>query len=129
MTERLFRAIDNYELSLRQGAAGRLRESAIRERVERYSIAAARQDLLLDQVRQVLCSAGVATIMFPMYHAFSRHLDKLSRQDISHETLQRAVMASVTTWEMRGLKRPVLLAIASDVYNIPAPEPSTGSRD
>jgi hypothetical protein len=129
MSERLFRAIDNYELSLRRGVNGRLSESVIRQRVERFSQAAVRQDLLLDQVRQVLCSAGVHTIEFPMYHAFSRHVDKLSRQEISHETLQRAVMASVTTWEMRGLLRSVLLAVAADVYNIGVPEPSTGGKD
>jgi hypothetical protein len=124
---RLDRIVENYELRLRQGAAGRLRESVIRERVERYSIAAARQDLQIQQVRQVLCGAGVTTIMFPMYHAFSRHLDKLSRQDITDKTRQGAMMASVTTWEMRGLLRPVLVAIAADVYNIPLPEPVEGS--
>jgi hypothetical protein len=129
MSERLFRSIDNYELSLRQGANGRLSESVIRQRVGRFSLAAVRQDLLLDKVRQVLCSAGVHTIEFPMYHAFSRHVDKLSRQDISRETFVRAVMTSVTAWEMRGLLRPVLLAIARDVYNITLPGPSTDSKD
>lgn len=129
MSERLLRTIDNYELSLRRGANGRLSETIIRRRVEHFSSAAVREETLFLQARQVLCGAGVSTIQFPMYYAFSRHVGKLSRQEISHETLQRAVMASVTTWEMRGLLRPVLLAIASDVYNITAPEPSTDSRD
>jgi hypothetical protein len=127
MSERLKRIVENYEVKLRLGATGRLSERVICERVERYKITAAIQDRELDQVRQVLCSAGVATVMFPMYHAFARHLGRLSRQDITHETLQEAVTAAATRWEMRGLARHVLLAIATDVFNIPLPGPVEGS--
>jgi hypothetical protein len=129
MSERLLRSIDNYELSLRQGANGRLREEEIRRRVERFGQAAVRQDLLLERVRQVLAGAGLHSVEFPMYHAFSRRVDKLSRQDISRETLVRAVMTTVTAWEMRGLLRPVLVAIAQDVYHITLPAAAEGSKD
>ena len=75
----------------------------------------------------VLCGAGVPTITFPMYHAFSRHVGRLSRQEISTESLQEAVASAATKWEMRGLLRPVLAAIAADVYNIPVPAPASSS--
>ena len=127
MSERLIRIVENYEMRLRVDEAGHLSETVIRDRVERFRQASEIQDLQLDQVRQVLCSAGVATIMFPMYHAFARRLGKLSRQETTYETLQKAMMATLTTWEMRGLLRPVLLAIAAGVFNILPPDPVEGS--
>jgi hypothetical protein len=122
---RLDRIVDNYEVKLRLGAAGRLSEREIRARVERFSIFAAREDVVLNQTRQVLCSHGVATMMFPAYHAFSRELGKLTREAISVETLQRAMMAAAEKWTMRGLRREALLDIAINIYHVyPPPDQS-----
>jgi hypothetical protein len=118
---RLFRVIDNYEVKLRLGAGGRLSEAEISRRVGRYSVAAAQEDMALNMTRQVLCSHGVVTIMFAAYHAFSRELGKLTRQEISMNTLQREMMAAAEKWTMRGLRREVLLDIAVNVYNVYPP--------
>jgi hypothetical protein len=129
MSERLFRSIDNYELSLRQGANGRLSEKAIRERLGNYSRMAVIQEQELLFVKQVLNGFGVSTIIFPMYHAFSRRVSKLKRQYIGGEALVDAVSNEAAKWEMRGLLRQVLIAIASDVYNIVVPDPSGEGKD
>ncbi len=123
MSERLDRVVENFELRLRQGADGPLGEGEIKDRVARYAHAAASQDMQLVAVRQVLCSAGVRTILFPAYHAFSRELDRLTRQEISMDSMVREMVAKAEKWRMRGLERHVLVAIAANVYNIPLPEP------
>ena len=129
MNSNVHQTIENYELSLRQGANGRLSEKAIRERLGNYSRMAVIQEQELLFVKQVLNGFGVSTIIFPMYHAFSRRVSKLKRQYIGGEALVDAVSNEAAKWAMRGLLRPVLLAIARDVYNITLPEPSTDSKD
>jgi hypothetical protein len=125
MMSRLDRVIDNYEVKLRLGVAGRLTEPEIKARVQRFSSTAAREDMVLNQTRQVLCSHGVATILFVAYHAFTRELGKLTREEISVETLQREMMVAAEKWILRGLRREVLLDIAINVYNVyPPPAPS-----
>lgn len=116
---RLDRIIDNYEVKLRLGATGRLTEREITDRVQRFSSSAAREDMVLNETRQVLCLHGVSTIMFVAYHAFTRELGKLTRQEISMETLQREMIVAVEKWMIRGLEREVLLDIAVQVFNIP----------
>ena len=116
---RLHRMIENYEVKLRLGANGPVSEKAIVNRVARFSVAAANEDMVLNQTRRVLCSHGVVTMMFPAYHAFSRELGKLTRKEISVETLQREMMVAAEKWTMHGLRREVLLDIAVQVFNIP----------
>jgi hypothetical protein len=129
MSERLFQAIDNYELSLRLGANGRLSEKAISERLGNFTRMAVIQEQELLTVKQLLCGFGVNTIIFPMYYAFSRHVGKLSRQGTGGEALVEAVKVDVAKWEMRGLLRHVLVAIAADVYNVVVPEPADEGRN
>jgi hypothetical protein len=123
MKDRLSRVVENYEVKLRLGAAGRLTEEQIERRVQRFSIAAANEDMVLNQVRQVLCTAGVVPMFFPAYHAFSREIGKLSRQEVPTETLATETAVVTAKWVMRGLSQPVLRAIACDVFNIPSPVP------
>jgi len=118
---RLDRIIDNYEVRTRLEAEGRLSERDIQARLARFSISAARDDAVLNQTRQVLCMHGVHTIIFPAYHAFSRELGKLTREDFSVETQQREMMWRVEKWVIRGLSREVLLDIAINVFNLPPP--------
>ena len=119
---RLFQVIENYELKLRLGANGRLSEPEIKQRVARYSIAAAHEDMVLNQTRQVLCSAGIHTIVFPMYHAFTRELGKLTREAVSAETLRKEMMVAAEKWTLRGLRREVLLDIALNIYSVAPPD-------
>ena len=125
MSERLSRVIGNYEVKLRLGANGRLSERQISIRVARFGMAAAQEDMALEQTRQILCSHGVHTIVFAAYHAFRRELGKLTREEVSAESLQRLMMARVEKWVLRGLNGAVLLDIALTIYNITPPqEPS-----
>jgi len=119
---RLDRIIDNYEVKLRLGAAGPLTEREIKMRVDRFSIAAAREDMVLNQTRQVLCGHGVHTINFAAYHAFTRELGRTARSEASYETLQAQMVALVEKWVVRGLRRGVLLDIAANIYNVPPPD-------
>ena len=122
---RLDRIVDNYEVKLRLGAGGRLSEREIADRVQRFSGTAAREDMVLNQTRQVLCLHGVHTINFVAYHAFTRELGKLTREEISVDTLQREMMVAVEKWTIRGLRREVLLDIAINIYHVyPPPDQS-----
>jgi hypothetical protein len=119
MSDRWHRIVENYEMHLRTSEAGHLTESEIQRRVAHYGSSAVIDDGLLNQVRQVLCSAGVATMLFPYYHSFSRELGKLTREETSLHRLQTEVSWRVTKWVTRGLDRSVLVAIACSVFNIP----------
>jgi hypothetical protein len=123
MSDRLTKVIGNYEVKLRLGANGRLSEGEIRQRVVRYGIAAAQEDGVLSQVRQVLCSAGVVTMMFPYYHAFSRELGKITRQESSAERIQEEFAVTVAKWTARGLLQAVLRDIGATVFNLSMPTP------
>jgi hypothetical protein len=123
MSDRLSRIVRNYEVKLRLGAAGQLSEGEIRGRVARYSYAAAHEDYVLNQVRQVLFGLGVSTITFPYYHAFSRELGKLCRQELSPESRQEELVVITMKWVMRGLSQQALLDIALNVFNLQLPSP------
>jgi len=123
MSDRLQRVIGNYEVKLRLGANGRLAEDQLRARVDRFGTAMAQEDAVLHMVRQILCSHGVVMMMFPYYHAFSRELGKLCRQDYSAESLQEMYAVCVAKWVMRGLLRPVLVDIGANAFNLALPLP------
>ena len=117
------RVVQNYEAKLRLGVNGPLSESEVQRRVAHYSTAAAVDDIVLDQVRQVLCSAGIVPMMFPAYHAFSRELEKLTRQDLSHESMRIEYAITVSKWVARGLVQSVLKDIGCIVFNLAMPAP------
>jgi|WetSurMetagenome_2_1015567.scaffolds.fasta_scaffold1002006_1 hypothetical protein len=126
MSDRLERVVQNYEIKLRLGAGGKLSEHEIRKRVDGYSRFAVNDDLVLTQVRQVLCMHGIVPMVFPAYHAFSRELGKLTRQDISAESQGRMMMVLLEKWAMRGLSQKALLDIAVNVFNIKPPDSPDG---
>jgi hypothetical protein len=128
MNERLTRVIQNYEVKLRLGACGRLSERELRTRVARYGSAAAKDDVVLVQTRQVLCSHGVVTMMFPYYHAFSREASKLRRKDLSPETRQEEFAILVAKWVARGLLQAVLLDIGLNLFSLRLPAPPAEPR-
>jgi hypothetical protein len=73
------------------------------------------------QVKQVCDGAGVPTIQYPFYLCFGREMWKLSRKDISGESLAQEAAILITKWTSRGLTQAVLQAIRTDVFNVSAP--------
>jgi len=73
------------------------------------------------QVKQVCDGAGVKTIQLPFYLCFGREMWKLSRADISGETLAIEAATLVAKWKSRGLTEAVLQGIRTDVFNVAAP--------
>lgn len=75
------------------------------------------------QVRQVLDGESVATIDYPFYLNFGREVWSKLRAGFSGDSLAREVNVLMQKWVARGLAQPVLEAIRSQVFNIPAPGP------
>jgi len=75
------------------------------------------------QVKQVCDGAGVPTIQYPFYLCFGREMWKLTRADISGESLALEAAVLVGKWKARGLTEAVLQAIRTDVFNVAAPLP------
>ena len=123
MYETGLRAVDNYEVKLRLGANGRLTEREIRQRVDRYCVAAVEEERVKTMVRQMLCSRGVAVMMFPYYHAFARELGKLSRQEGSLAAQRERLAVLAAKWVARGLDQAALLEIAATIFNLVLPDP------
>ncbi|MBM3331718.1 hypothetical protein FJY68_07710 [candidate division WOR-3 bacterium] len=73
------------------------------------------------QVKQVCDGAGVPTIQYPFYLCFGREMWKLSRSDISGESLAKEAAVLIAKWKARGLTEAVLQAIRTDVFNVVAP--------
>jgi hypothetical protein len=73
------------------------------------------------QVKQVCDGAGCSTIQYPFYLCFGREIWALTRKDISGESMAQAAATLIAKWVSRGLSAPVLQAIRSDVFNVPAP--------
>ena len=77
--------------------------------------------LMETQVKQVCDGAGCPTIMYPFYLCFGRELWALSRKEISGESMAQEAALLISKWVARSLSAPVLQAIRSDVFNVPAP--------
>jgi len=73
------------------------------------------------QVKQTLDASGVPTRDYPSYLNFGRQLWALGRKEISGESAALEAAVLVAKWVARGLSQPVLQAIRSEVFNIPAP--------
>jgi len=73
------------------------------------------------QVKQVCDGAGVPTIQYPFYLCFGREMWKLSRSDISGESLAIEAATLIAKWVARGLTQAVLQSIRTDVFNVVAP--------
>lgn len=75
------------------------------------------------QVKQVLDGEGVATIQYPFYLCFGRELWRLTRQEVSGESLAQEAAVLVAKWVARGLSQSVLEAVRSQVFNVGNPTP------
>ena len=124
MVDRVARSVRNYEAKLRLGACGRLSEEALRRRVEGYAYRAWQQEVIRVQTRQALCNHGVVAHMFPMYHAYSRQLGKLKRQDCSADAREAMLETIAAKWIARGLDEAPLREVAECVFNLHWPYPA-----
>ena len=73
------------------------------------------------QVKQTCDASGVPTIQYPFYLCFGRQMWSLQDREISGESLAIEAAVLVAKWVARGLSQPVLQAIRSEVFNVPAP--------
>jgi hypothetical protein len=73
------------------------------------------------QVKQTCDAQGAPTIQYPFYLCFGREMWKLTRQDISGESMAQAAATLIAKWVSRGLQQTLLEAIRSEVFNVPAP--------
>jgi hypothetical protein len=73
------------------------------------------------QVKQVCDGAGVSIIQYPFYLCFGREMWKMTRQDLSGESMAKEAAVLVAKWKARGLTEAVLQAIRTDVFNVVAP--------
>jgi hypothetical protein len=73
------------------------------------------------QVKQTCDASGVPTIQYPFYLNFGREIWALTRKEVSGESLAIEAAVLIAKWVARGLSQPVLQAIRSEVFNVPAP--------
>jgi len=73
------------------------------------------------QVKQTCAASGVPTIQYPFYLCFGREMWSKLKKDMSGESLAQEAAVLIAKWVGRGLTQPVLQAIRSEVFNVPAP--------
>ena len=74
------------------------------------------------QVKQTCDASGVSVITYPFYLDFGRELWHMTHErEMSGESAAKEAAVLTAKWVARGLSQPVLQAIRSEVFNIPAP--------
>jgi hypothetical protein len=73
------------------------------------------------QVKQTCDASGVPTIQYPFYLCFGREMWSRLNKEMSGESLAQEAAVLIAKWVARGLTAPVLQAIRSEVFNVPAP--------
>ena len=112
-----------YENGLRQGDHGRSKKCSIEDQVAHYRDTIQHLRDVETMTRQILDEAGVSTIWYAYYYAFTRSLDKLQRKGISGEALAIEAALKIGLWVGRGLRQSVLEAIRTQVFNVGPPTP------
>jgi hypothetical protein len=77
--------------------------------------------LMETQVKQTIDASGVPTIQYPFYLCFGREMWSKCRKEMSGESLAQEAAVLIAKWVARGLTQSVLVAIRSQVFNVPAP--------
>lgn len=106
-----------YERALIHGDMPRRVDGKVRDQFERFGAAMEQEAVLLTQVRQVLCGAGVQSCRFVTYYDFARHVAKLLRMNLEHDA-RVLVWIAISRWVSRGCEHAVLLSICRDVLNV-----------
>jgi len=71
-------------------------------------------------VKQTLNASGVSVLQIAPYLAFGREIWKKTKH-MAGETLAREAAVLIAKGVARGLTAPILQAIRSEVFNVPAP--------
>ena len=121
MEDRITKAVVNYEMRLRLGSCGPMTERQVQRSAANYGRVYGQMELAVAQGREVLCTAGISTVWFPSYHAFTREIFKLTRRELSESALSAAYALAAEKWRVRGLDVAVLKQIGVDVFNLPWP--------
>jgi len=74
-------------------------------------------------VRQTLDAADVPTAMYGLYIAFAEEIWSRVRRGISGDSLAKLAATLIAKWVAQGLSQPVLEAIRTQVFSVPAPTP------
>lgn len=75
------------------------------------------------EVKQVLDQEGISIIQYPFYLDFGREMWRLTRMNLSGESLAVEAATLIGKWVARGLSQSVLETIRTQVFNISAPTP------
>jgi hypothetical protein len=88
----------------------------------RYEAAAVRLCAMENEVRTVINSRGVHTMLYVPYLNFGRQLYKLSMgRQIQGDSLALEAAVLLDKWAARGLNPDVLAVVRTQVFNISAP--------
>jgi hypothetical protein len=89
----------------------------------RYEAATALLCQMEIDVKQTLNAKGVNTINYVPYLSFARQLFKLTKKNISGESMAIEAKVLVDKWTARSLNHDVLVAIRSENFSIAEPKP------
>jgi hypothetical protein len=125
MPRDLIEVIDNYEYQLRHGGSKLRQGSTVEAQVSRFAEGRMRDSVLVEMTKQALNSAGIPTIQYPAYYAFTRKLNKrLNGPDgprLTGDSASAEAATHVAQWIARGLCQSVLASIVVNVLNVSYP--------
>jgi len=98
-------------------------DSIREDMTQRYEAATALLSQMEIDVKQTLNAKGVNTINYVPYLSFARQLFKLTRKNISGESMAIEAKVLVDKWTARSLNHDVLVAIRFENFSIPEPQP------
>jgi hypothetical protein len=90
---------------------------------QRYAAATTALAAMEADVKQTLNAKGVNTINYVPYLSFARQLFKLTRKNISGESMAIEAKVLVDEWTARSLNHDVLVAIRFENFSINEPKP------
>ncbi len=89
----------------------------------RYEAATTALSAMETDVKQTLNARGVNTINYVPYLSFARQLFKLTKKNISGESMAIEAKVLVDKWTARSLNHDVLVAIRFENFSINEPKP------
>jgi hypothetical protein len=123
MARTLDQVCERYERNLRNGRMILGRANTVEEQVARFRAAREHAGDLEARSGEVLVALEMPSIQWPFYYAMVRRLDRLTRQEITGESIALEAGLLVDNWVRRGLVRDALVALCRQVLNI---EPAYG---
>ncbi len=121
------KACRKYERALIHGEVPRRVDGDVRKQFDAFREKAERDEVLMGQVRQLLCSRGIDPSRFLPYLNFALHVAKLKRMNLGDMLADQVAMA-ICLWTAKGRDPAVLRQICADVFNISGIDPGIGSE-